>query len=252
MEPDPSFPPSPTTSRFRAPDGGVVTIAAPGYDFGEHWSAYVRITTNRPYAGTPEGLQQRQLHVTPAGNYDLVLDRVIEGRWVNMVEAQDGYFLIGHSDTADQGLALWRGQWHEAATWLPEPKMPGAQALQYLAALRFDDSPEGLVITPFSRAMHTVEVLDVNKRVPGVGFVDVRRPATAHPLVPTWSGSACPTGEVWLEELNEEPETASEVVVIHATPTTVTTITGEADDSESLGPRLQFLDELSHLSWSDE
>ena len=251
MQKDPERPSSSSSVEYRTPDGGQLAIDAPGYDLDEPWSASVRITTKRPYAGTPEGLQQRHLHVTPAGNYDLVLERELEGRWVNVVQAQDGYCMIGHSDTAEQGLALWRGPWHEAATWLPDPRMSGSDALRYFARLWFVDSPDGLTIRPVSAAVDSVEVLDVSKRVPEVGHLDIRRPATAHPLVPAWSGASVPTGEVWHEEMSPTPDLSSDVVLIHATPSTVTTVSGEREETDRWESRFEFLDQLAHLSWSD-
>lgn len=238
-------------ARFRAPDTGLVTIDAPDYELGEPWSASVRIRTKRPYAGTPDGLQLRQLHVTPVGNYDMVLDRVLAGRWAEMVEAQGGHFLIGHSDSADQGLAIWRGLWHEVATWLPDPKLAGSEALRYFARLAFSDSPEGLIVTPMLPAADEVDVLDVSKRVPGVGFLDIRKPRTAHQLVPVWSGAKVATGEVWREELSPTPD-QSDVVLIHATPTTVTTLTGRNGEAAHWEPRLEFLQRLTELSWSGD
>ena len=228
-----------------------MTIEAPSYDLGEPWSSSVRITTRRPYAGTPQGLQVRHLHIAHAGNYDRVLESVIEGRWVNVVQAQGGQFLIGHSDTCEQGLALWRGPWHEAATWLPDPQMPGSHALRYLDRLWFEDNPNGLSIRPASEAVNTVEVLEVSKRVPDVGYLDIRRPATAHQLVPAWSGARVPTGEVWREETSPNPDQASDVVLIHATPTTVTTIAGHRDQKHRYEERVEFLNQLTELSWTE-
>jgi hypothetical protein len=228
-----------------------VCLDAAGYDLEEPWSASVRVTTKRPYAGTPDGLQLRDLHITSTGNYDLVLEHVLEGRWANVVEAQGGRFMIGHSDTVEQGLALWRGPWHEVATWLPDPKMSGSDALRYLARLYFEDSPECLRLKPSAPAIDTVEVLDVSKKIPAVGFLDIRKPETAHQLVPAWSGTPVPTGEVWMEELPPTKEAAKQVVLVHATPTTVTTVSGEAELNVEWEDRLEFLFKLDELSWTD-
>jgi hypothetical protein len=240
-----------TPDSFRTPDQSRVTLDAPGYELCEPWSASVRIRTRRPYAGTPEGLQLRELHITKAGNYDRVLEHVIDGCWANVVEAQDGHFMIGHSDSAEQGLAVWRGSWHEAATWLPDPKLAGSHALRYFARLRFVDSPEGLTVKPTLPAADVVDVLDVSKRVPGVGFLDIRKPATSHQLVPAWRGTRLPSGEVWREELPTSPDQPPDVVLIHATPTTVTTLSGEREATHLEEPRLEFLDRIAELCWDD-
>jgi hypothetical protein len=243
---------SSTGARFRSPDGGWVILDAAGYDLEEPWSASVRVTTKRPYAGTPDGLQLRDLHIANTGNYDLVLERVLDGRWVNIVEAQGGNFLIGHSDTAEQGLAVWRGPWHEAATWLPDPKMSGSDALRYLARLYFEDSPEGLCVMPTAAAIDAIDVLDVSKKIPDVGFLDIRKPETAHQLVPAWSGAPVPTGEVWMEELAPTSEGAPQVVLVHATPSTVTTLSGPEELGSMWQDRMKFLHNLNELSWKDE
>jgi hypothetical protein len=241
-----------TEARFRAPDGGWVTLEAAGYNLEEPWSASVQVTTNRPYAGTPDGLQLRDLHITAAGNYDMVLDRVIGGRWENIVEAQGGHCLIGHCDTAEQGLAVWRGPWHEVTTWLPDPKMSGSDALRYFARLYFEDSPDGLCIRPTAPAIDRVKVLDVSKKIPGVGFLDIRKPEIAHQLVPAWSGAPVPTGEVWMEEVASTPEEGPQIVLVHATATTVTTLSGGSELNDGWEDRLEFLHRVNELSWRDE
>ncbi|GAA2759115.1 hypothetical protein [Actinopolymorpha rutila] len=247
-------------THFRAADGSLVTLCAPGYDLTEPWSGSVRITTNRPYAGTPEGLDLRQLHLTRAGNYDHVLERVIDGHWSNVVQMQGGQCMIGHSDSADQGLAVWRGPWHEAATWLPDPKMPGSHVLRYFAGLGFHDSTDGLRVTATRPAVHTVGVLEVSKRVPGVGHLDIRQPALAHRLVPVWSGARVTTGEVWAEEVSPAEKSSNgsdksglpDMVVIHATPSTVTTLAGERDDKHLCDRRVEFLHRVTELCWAHE
>lgn len=242
---------SATGARFRAPDGGWVTVDAAGYNLEEPWSASVQVTTKRPYAGTPDGLQLRDLHITVVGNYDMVLERVIGGRWANVVEAQGGHLLIGHCETAEQGLAVWRGPWHEVATWLPDPRMSGSDALRYFARLYFEDSPEGLCVRPTAPAVDRVEVLDVSKKIPGVGFLDIRKPETAHQLVPDWSGAPVPTGEVWMEDVASTPQEPSKIVLLHATPSTVTTLSGEAELNVDWKDGLEFLFNVNELSWTD-
>ncbi|MGW0230624.1 hypothetical protein ACWDWO_20095 [Actinopolymorpha singaporensis] len=242
-------------THFRAADGSRVTLCAPGYDLTEPWSASVRITTNRPYAGTPEGLDLRHLHIARAGNYDHVLERVVDGHWSNVVQMQGGQCMIGHSDSADQGLAVWRGPWHEAATWLPDPKMPGSHVLRYFAGLGFHDSPHGLRVIAARPAVHNVEVLEVSKRVPEVGHLDIRQPALAHRLVPVWSGAPVPTGEVWAEEVSpwsEKSPAGSDMVVIHATPSTVTTLPGEGDHKHLCERRVEFLHRVTEMCWARE
>ncbi len=239
-------------THFRAADGSRVTLCAPGYDLTEPWSASVRITTNRPYAGTPEGLDLRQLHLTRAGNYDHVLERVVDGHWSNVVQMQGGQCMIGHSDRADQGLAVWRGPWHEAATWLPDPKMQGSHVLRYFAGLGFHDSPDGLRVSATRPAAHTVEVLEVSKRIPEVGHLDIRPPGLAHRLVPVWSGATVPTGEVWAEEAFPGSSESPDMVVIHATPTTVTTLAGERDHKQHCERRVDFLHRVTELCWARE
>lgn len=238
---------SPSSASFRAPDGSTVTLRVSGYDLSGMWDSTVRITTNRPYAGAPEGLQLREFHVTPTGNYDRVLDYAIKGTWVNKVEAQSGHFLVGHSETADQGLAIWRGQWHEAATWLDAPTMPAGVALQRFNGLRFVDSPAGLVVESSFPETETVEAIEVSKIIPGVGYLDIRKPEDGLGLVPNWSGVAVQTGEVWKTDLPDGPANVS---LVHASRSAVTILTADGTDKGYTAARLEFLERLVELSWN--
>lgn len=237
------------TSRFKAPDGGTLTLRAPGYDVTQPWSATVQIRTQRPYAGTPDGMQLREFHVARAGNYDLVIRRLLAGRWNHKVEAQGGHFMIAGSEDDDRGLALWRGPWHEVATWLVDPISPPSKAILRFAGLRFNDQPDGLTIEPALPGVETVEVIDVRKHIPTVGFLAIMPPQVSMQLVPSWSGAPLPTGEVWRQELSQ-PDEPLDVVLVHATPTTVALLHGKGNDRGREEPRLAFLEKLTELTWT--
>lgn len=237
--------------RFLTPDGQLVTIDAPGYDLRDPWFASIRIRTQRPYAGLPTGLELRELHLAPAGNYDRVIEHVLHGHVVERIEAQGGHFLIAHSKTDDRGLALWRGRWHEAATWLPAvASLPRSSALRYFDRLVFTDSPLGLKVQTRSPSSEHVEIIEVSKRIPEVGFLDIKKAESAVGLVPKWAGARVRTGEVWRKETFATLDGVASHVLVHATPTTVTVLTGEGKDKHLEVSRLDFLDSLIELNWS--
>lgn len=236
-----------TVSRFRTPDGGLITLEAPGYDLSDPWSATARITANDPYRVLPTGRQVRGLDIAYAGNYDFVIAEVLRGRVVDRLNGQGGQFLIARG--REQGLILWRGIWHEAAMWISDPNAPSAQALGYFDRLIFMDTPVGLVIRSQSSESEIVETHEVVKHIPGVGYLDIKTAKSGLNLVPTWSGAETHTGEVWRkthEAASGEPALS---VFVHATRTTVAIISGEGEQKSIEEPRLTFLDRLTHLSW---
>ncbi|WUH99508.1 hypothetical protein OHR68_39475 [Spirillospora sp. NBC_00431] len=237
--------------RYRAPDGSLISIAASGYDLTDHWSADVLVRLRRPYAGVPKGRQLREFHVAPIHNYDGVLKEVINGRWVHTVESQGGTFLVGHTDEGEQGIAIWRGRWHEIATWLAEPRMAGSRALSYFEGLQFKDAPDGLRVISQAAHAEDVEVRDVDVYVPTVGLLSIQPVTKAHQLVPSWSGAKTKVGEIWREETSA-PDDPTEILLLHATSTTVTTLNGEGNNKGNEGPRVKFLQALTELSWVSE
>jgi hypothetical protein len=235
--------------RFLTPGGGTITIDAPGYDLGELWSCTFEVRVERPYAGTAAGLQMRHLQVAPVGNADFLISRLLRGRVVQEVAAQGGRILIARSDVDDRALVVWRGQWHEVFDWVNEPGASGAQLLRRLERLTFVDSPLGVRVLTGKVPVETVEAEQVRKRIPGVGFLHILDGASGAMLVPTWSGARVPTGEVWRKDLLGSDGTPKSLLV-HVSPTTVTTLAGDIDDELSEGPRLQFLSVLRQITWT--
>jgi hypothetical protein len=231
---------------FTAPDGSVVTVEAPGYPAGQHWTASVVVTRRRPYAGVAEGPDRRELHVAPKGNYDLVLRYELSGHWAHTLEAQGGHIMVGHSDSKDQGIAVWRGRWHEVATWLADPKMAPELAARWFENLRFTDTPEGMLVESTRPAIDEVEVADVDTYVPGAGYLTIMPPTGAMHLVPRWSGARVTSGEVWIED--EPTGDDDKLTVLHVSETAVTRVCGSGVDGNHAV--LPFVEKITRVTWN--
>ncbi|MGH3757529.1 hypothetical protein [Actinophytocola sp.] len=232
-----------TTSRFQTPDGGLITLAADGYDLDDPWSAQVRLTARDPARLLPTGHQVRGFDIEFAGNYDYVIAEVLHGTVTDRLDSRGGQLLLARGD--QQALALWRGPFHEAAIWLSDPRTPTAHALRYFDGITFTDSAAGLVVESQTPDVEEVETIEVIKRVPGVGYLDVKNAAAAFELVPTWAGAKASAGEIWRQIDDDLP------VFILANTTTVTVLSGEGKQKSTEGPRLEFLDRLTTLSWTE-
>ncbi|WP_166353476.1 hypothetical protein [Phytoactinopolyspora limicola] len=193
-----------------------------------------------------EGPGRRELHVTPKGNYDLVLRHELNGYWAYTLEAQGGHLMIGHADSADQGIAIWRGRWHEVATWLADPKMAPELAARRFENLRFTDTAGGLLIESTRPAVDKVEVADVDTYVPGAGYLTIMPPTSGIDLVPRWSGAPVASGEVWIED--EPIDDDDKLTVLHVSETAVTRVCGSGmDGNEAVLP---FVEKITRVSWS--
>lgn len=238
------------SSEFVTPEGAAILLETAGYDLSLPWDASIRVRALRPYGGVPQGLGFRSFHVSYAGNYDTVIDRVLRGRVVQKVQGQEGHFLIAHSYVGQQGLAIWRGTWHEIATWFGPTTLTGAETLRFFEGLAFNDTSRGLLVTSLTPEAEVVETIDVSKHIPGVGFLDIKLASRSLSLVPGWMGAQVPTGEVWRVEQAVDSSTQPHVLLIHASPTTVTLLHGEAGMKAEPGPRIEFLHRLQSISWS--
>lgn len=92
----------------------------------------------------------------------------------------------------------------------------------------------------------------MSKRIPNIGVLDNKQAATALDLVPAWSGARVPTGEVWrlgtAAAVNDGATAPTQL--LHATESTVTVLSGDGENYHREEPRLRFLKELRHISWS--
>jgi hypothetical protein len=237
-----------TTSRFETPDGGgVITLAADGYDLEDPWSTQVTLTARDPGRVLALSHEVRGFDIEFTSNYDFVIDDVLRGTVTDRLSSQGGEILVARGD--EQALTLWRGPFHEAAMWLSDPKTPTAHVLTYFDGITFADSPTGLIVRSQHPELEDVATLEVIKYIPEVGYLDIKTAAAAVDMVPTWAGAAAPAGEVWrlLEETT--PGQPARSVFILANTTAVAVISGE-DADELEAPRVEFIDRLSTLSWT--
>jgi hypothetical protein len=236
---------------LKTANGGWVTIDAPGAALSGKWDSTIRVRVKRPYAGVASGLQLRQLHIAPTGNYDRVIEKMIFGTVVQRVRAQGGEFVIARGQPGRQGIVYWRGPWHEIAAWLlPNQDSRGSDALRLLEGLDFVDAPGGLSVLPRLPAAESVEVLDACARVPGVGWIDVY-PAAAQMigLVPAWSGAKVKAGEVW----RKRPPNGGVSSFVLAGHSAISVINPEGWIDKPLRERraLDFINLINEVSWEE-
>ena len=240
-------------SKYLTAEGSIVTIEDHGHDLSSPWDSSVRIRTKRPYGGVPDGLQLRELHIARRGNYDYVIEHVIGAPDVEVVDAQGGQYLIARSSISEeQGLALWRGDWHEIATWMPESSMPSSEALRYFADLDFADSELGLRVVARDPAVHSVETREVSKRVPGVGFLDIYPPSEGVNWVPSWAGARVASGEVWRKDQGPDDEGRPTELLVLANASAVALLTGDLNRKHEVDSRVRFLDSVRKVSWTQD
>jgi hypothetical protein len=240
--------PAATTAKFKTPHGGLITLAATGYDLSDPWSATARVTARDPARILPTAREVRGFDIEFTGNYDFVIAEVLHGAVTDRLSSQGGEFLLARG--GEQALALWRGPFHEAAMWLSDPQIPTAHALSYFDAITFNDSETGLIVESQNPDLEDVETIEVLKWIPGVGYLDIKSAAAGIDLIPNWSGATAPAGEVWRQVDEATADQPARLVFILANTTAVAVISGESGQDHEEAPRLAFIDQLTTLSWT--
>lgn len=240
------YPPQPP--RFVTVSGDTVRVEAPGYDLTKPWFGSFRLRVRPPYPRGAPGLQNRGLMVGPVGSTGLLIERLLRGRVTEELSAQGGRILIARGDFEDRGLVVWRGRWHEVYGWANEPGTSSGQMLRLFDRLTLADSPEGLRVHLDPVPAETIHFEEVVKRVPDVGILHIRRGAEAAELVPEWSGTPVPSGEVWQQRGTVQGGQAVRLYV-HASRTAVTTLAPDRQAGVPDGRRLRFLQALTEISW---
>ena len=241
-----------SSAKYRTADGHVVTLEAPGFDVGGLWDSTVRIAPAKPDGRNPDDAYMREYNVTRQGNYDYVITHVLDAEVEQVLEAQGGQFLIAISRRPDmQGVALWRGRWHEIATYLlPSQGGAGSTPLAAFDGLQFTDTPEGLLVAAPAASGLTVDVLDMCTNVPGVGEVELKQASKALNMIPTWSGAPVPAGEVWVIDATQEFDTENHRILFLASTSAVLTVTPDDTASTDLSSPLSFLESVTTVSWT--
>jgi len=241
-----------SSARYRTADGQLVFLEAPGFDLGGLWDSTIRIAPRKPDGKNPDQTYMREFHLAPRGNYDYVIERVLDAEVVQVVEAQGGQFLIAVSRRKDlQGLALWRGRWHEIATYLlPSQRGVGSAPLDAFAGLTFTDTPEGLLVAPPRASGLSVNVMDVCTNVTGVGDLELKPASKSLRSIPAWSGAKVTSGEVWQIDVTQESDTKKHRNLFLAAPSAVVTIAPNDPTSADMARPLSFLESVTSVSWT--
>jgi hypothetical protein len=151
-----------------------------------------------------------------------------------------------------QGLALWRGKWHEVSTYLlPAQEGIGANPLAAFDGLLFTDSPQGLVVRAATDEI-TVTVVDISTNVEGVGDVSVSPAAAALQMVPSWSGARLSAGEVWQVDTTLDEDTEPQLGLFMASASAVITLTPDDPADRRQAAPLRFLESVSRLEWTTD
>lgn len=148
---------------------------------------------------SPDEASIRQLAIAERGNCDALIADALSATVYQQLAYQGGEFLIASSSVEGvQGMALWRGPYHEIYTYLPySVSLNPTDALSQLEGLDFDDSVEGLVVTPQPGGDDTIVVKSSSIHVEGVGRVELIPGSEAVALIPLWEGLEVLAGELW-------------------------------------------------------
>lgn len=238
-------------TRFKQADGSMVELEAPGYSFIDPWDSMVRLTF--PLDGrSPDIVRTRQLHISHAGNHDYTIETELEAEIYHRLSAQGGEILVAASRHAEaQGMALWRGPYHEVSTYVPDSTHRDvSRAMRPLLGLTFLDSPDGLEIIPDPSMSAELSMMDSTTCVEGIGEVDVFGSAEALGSVPSWSGSKVAAGEIWRIENQEEGDDEVERLIQLATETALLVINPfpAADERAALSSAVGFAESITRAS----
>lgn len=240
-----------SSARFRTANGRVATLEVPGFDVSGRWDSTIRVAPAKPDGKNPDEAYMREYHLAQRGNADYIIDHLLDAEVKQVLQAQGGQFLIAISRRDLQGLALWRGKWHEIATFLlPSQRGAGTAPLDAFKGLKFSDSPEGLVVTPPAASGMEVSVLDVCTNVPGVGEIELKPADKALWMIPTWSGAKVRAGEVWKIDATQEFDTDAHRNLFLASTSAVITVTPDDTTSTDLRRPLSFLESVATVSWT--
>lgn len=217
---------------------------------GGMWDSTIQVMAGQSDGKERDAAWLREVHIAPRGNADYIITELLDAEVTQVLEAQGGRFLVAESTRDDlQGLALWRGRWHEVSTYLLSAQEgPGADPLEAFDGLRFQDSEDGVVASALPHLR--VSVVDVATNVDGVGDIAVAHASDALQFVPSWAGASVQAGEVWRVDTTMEEDTHAQHGFLLAGHTAVLTLTpDEPHDRAQAGP-LRFLESVRSLTWS--
>lgn len=225
---------------FRAANGFLNELEIAGTWSCSEWFSDISIVGTLT-GQSPDEANIRQLAIANRGNCDALMTETLDATVYQQLGYQGGEFLIASSSTpGTQGMAIWRGPHHEIYTYLPySVSLDPSSALTLLEGLDFDDTAEGLVVTPHVGLDETVIVQSSSVHVEGVGLVEMIPGSEAVPLIPLWEGLEVIAGELW--KLLETLGGVTKVHYLLATPTAAVIVSpGEFP----LTPVLDFIESI--------
>ncbi|MBB3040838.1 hypothetical protein [Nocardioides soli] len=234
---------------FIAPDGRAVQARSASSWFTNRCDATLIVqpaTLNGKY---PDRAQGRELHVTFAGGYDPIAFQLLDAHVEQQLTVPGGEFIVYRSSRSDlQGLALWRGPYHEIASWLPPvAESEGIDPWGRFSGLRIEDAPDGVLVTSAAESAVNVRVTDVSNYVEGVGMLYFYAPAEALGRVPTFKGRSVPSGEVWRTTVTDLDDGPVQTHFVLASPQSVVSLVPEHGAAPKYGRQLAFLESLLHV-----
>lgn len=218
---------------FVLADGARVELRGAELDDRKPWSCSFRITGQRFFRG---------FTVTELGVGEAHMARFLEaGSW-REVDYRQGTLMQASSPDGSGSLAVWRGRWHELHTGEAGPGRDLARLTRALDALRFEDTPDGMLVRPRAGTGLTVYDLTATKAIPGIGVLQVQDARGVR--LPAWAGRPTAHGEAWQQRLGGGTAGGTLTALVYATPTAVAHVypdQGKVDLSEVLA-RLGGLD----------
>lgn len=213
-------------SFFRNADGSSFHIAIDGYDGAfDPWDSTVHVIS--PLDGrSPDIERTREFHIAARGNFDrFVASRFESTAYLAATQSNGELAVYISKDPWSQGFAVWRGRFHEYATYFPFSMATDMEyVMNYMNGLDVDDTPEGLQLAASATDTQVV-VQATSTYVRSVGFMDLYSPAKGLSYLPSWSGAKTRAGEIWRVNAEDtSPDNlsllvlASETAVICAEP----------------------------------
>lgn len=223
---------------FTAPDGSRIRLEQPGLDFSQPWSvSFVAMVGGGRYG----------LTVAEIGAFDWHVTYTMPGAEVASLRYAGGDLLIATRAAEPDYRAAWRGRWFELHHRPAGPVPAGAGVPRVFDAVRFTDTPEGMLVSP--RGSGWFEPFRIAKQLPGIGRLRIERPARATIEVPRFRGHRTRHGEIWRLPLGAGARgRARDDALLLATPTAVAQLIpgpAESTDTADGDAALAVLEELA-------
>lgn len=222
---------------------GTAPEASPGMplDMSRPWSA--------SFVALVRGIR-RSFTVAEAGAFDwhstytTVPDQVLRHPY------RGGELILGIQHDPAEYRAAWLGQWFELHTRSSGPPPPPSNGItRVFDAFRLTDTPLGLLAQPRSVRQVSLEPIQLDKQLPGLGNLVIERPETSRIELPRRQGHPVRHGELWRQPLGPEARGRSrpEALVL-VTPTAITRLIAGPADSADPTLALAFLSSLD-VTW---